>query len=76
MGLDVVISSCGYLKRKQENHRIDPVCQKSIANGILAGATQIFPQKETESFNLNKVDMGKAKLKTVKDRKPDSKEHH
>ena len=51
-------------------------CQKSIANGILAGATQIFPQKETESFNLNKVDMEKAKLKTVKDRKPDSKEHH
>lgn len=64
-------------KKKTGSYRIDPVCQKSIVTtGILAGATQIFPQKETESFNLNKVDMGKAKLKTVKDRKPDSKEHH
>ena len=58
MGLDVVIWSCGYLKENrppQDRSR----CQKSIATGILAGATQIFPQKEAESFNLNKVDMGK-----------------
>ena len=76
MGLDVVIWSCGYVKENRKTTGSIPLPKINCHTGILAGATQIFPQKETESFNLNKVDMGKAKLKTVKDRKPDSKEHH